>query len=132
PDDRLNVGRRALLAGVAGAGAATAVAGPALAQAGAQASLMEGCISVLDFVPPAERKAIRNRKPTGDVSRHVREAVRHLTDNSILLLPQGVYPMEALIEDPVLKTPFASAYAEGLTNVAVFGYGATIRRTEKV
>jgi hypothetical protein len=132
---RLELARRALLAGFGGAvgfGASAAAAGATLPQVGAEPPAAENIVSVLDSVPPAERAAIRRGKPAGDVSRYVRKAIGRLTNNSILLFPPGVYLMDELIEDPLLKVPYASAYFEELTNVAVFGHGATIQRTEKV
>ena len=133
--DAWRIGRRAALAGLGLAGLTGYLA---RGEASSDSRTVPGgspsgnVLSVLDFVPQAERQAIRAGTPTRDAAVFVREAIRRLGDNSVLVFPPGLYPMDELIDDPMLQRPFASAYFEGLSNVAVLGYGATLRRTAAV
>lgn len=133
PDRRWRSGRRALLAafGAAGLGAWSA----SFAQSPRSKAAEEPAprvVSVLDFVPADERKAILEGAPVADAAVHVREATKQLRDNSILVFPPGVYLMEEEIADPLLGRPFASVYFEGLSDVTIFGHGAVLRRTKAV
>lgn len=134
PDPEWRSARRAVLAALGAVGLSGwsgALASSPRPQ-GAAAAAAPRVISVLDFVPAAERKAILEGAPFSDAAAYVREAVKHLRDNSILLFPPGVYLMEQEINDPLLNRPFASVYFEGLSDISIFGHGAVLRRTKAV